>query len=139
MVLLHATEDDVNAWAGESLDANLTPLIRSASILVTAACRNDLYDLDASGKPADEDLADAMRDATCAQVVYWAKSGITPSGGAASITPAVTEVSVDGATEKADATVVAASAAEAVSSLSTLTSEAYQILRSAGLASSAVW
>lgn len=39
-----------------------------------------VYDVDQSGLPTATAVAEALRDATCAQVVWWAETGRSPSG-----------------------------------------------------------
>lgn len=137
-MLLYATKADVVTWLGEEPDADIDLHIRHASLLVARACRNDLYNVDAAGKPEDDDLVDAMRDAVCAQVEYWLAAGINPAAGAGGIGKVATEKTVDGVTIKYDTTSVIAASEQAADSIRCLVDAAYTILRNAGLATGIV-
>lgn len=136
MALAYATEADLTAYTGEPAPAGAARLLREAAALVRFATRNDLYNVQPSGLPSDDDLREAMRDATCAQVTYWAANGVDPTSGATGGTPSVAATEVDGAKVQysADPAEAAAAAARAAS-LTSLTGPAYAILRNAGLAS----
>lgn len=137
-MLVYATGDELATWMDADAPDNATALLRQASILVGRACRNDLYDVDSSGKPSDPDLVEAMRDAVCAQAEYWVAAKVNPIAGAGGVVGVITEVTLDGATRKADTTAAVAAATEAATSTTTLGSVALSILRNAGLASSYV-
>lgn len=138
MMILYATEDDVTNWLDETPEASLGPLIRQASIWVGRACRNDLYDVNPNGTPKDDDLAEAMRDAVCAQVEVWIASDVNPTAGAAGVVAVKTETTVDGATWKYDATAIGQAAAARAEAATCLSESALAILRNAGLASGLV-
>ncbi len=131
-MLIYADTGDLETWSGETAPDNADILLREASILVGSACRADLYDALPSGLPEDDALADAMRDATCAHAGYWAANGIDPAKGADGIPTVVTSSSIDGASVSTNGS---DKAAEALASLSRLSSSALRILRLAGLAS----
>lgn len=137
-MLVYATAAELATWMDADAPDNATALLRQASILVGRACRNDLYDVDGSGKPSDPDLVEAMRDAVCAQAEYWVVAKVNPIAGAGGVVGVITEVTLDGATRKADTTAAVAAATEAVTSTTILGSVALSILRNAGLASSYV-
>lgn len=132
-MLIYADTGDLETWTGETAPDNAATLLREASILVGSACRADLYDTLPSGLPADDALADAMRDACCAHAGYWAANGIDPAKGADGIPIVVTASSIDGASVSTNG---GDKAAEALASLSKLRPNALTILRLAGLASS---
>jgi hypothetical protein len=140
MPIVYATDDALTDWIGVTPDTSqdVPTLLRQASILVGRACRNDLYDVDSSGKPSDPDLVEAMRDATCAQVEAWLAVGVDPVAGVGGLTAVKTETTVDGATVKYDTVAVAAAAQAKVASVDTLNPTALAILRSVGLASGLV-
>jgi len=51
----------------KSLNARLRRASQSIDSLILTA----VYDVDEDGYPTDLDVADALRDATCAQVAFW--------------------------------------------------------------------
>lgn len=136
MALAYADTDDLAQYTGEVAPAGAARLLREAAALVRFATRNDLYDVQPSGLPSDDDLREAMRDATCAQVEYWIAAGVDPVAGNPGGSSSVANVEVDGAKVQysADPGETAASAARAAS-ITSLVGPAYAILRSVGLAS----
>ncbi|MDF3280482.1 hypothetical protein [Gordonia sp. N1V] len=132
-VYANATELAAFMESEDVLDT-VGPLLRKASLLVTSACRLDCFDVTPTGIPTDDDLAEAMRDATCAQVERWLAAGVDPFAGGAQ-TGVVASSSVDGASVSFTAPTIADNTALA----DTLCDDARRILRNAGLASSAVW
>lgn len=70
----YATADDYVAWSGQTAPNDAERLLRRASELLDAtvtvpfAVRDD-------GMPADPSDAEALRDATCAQVRFWVETG----------------------------------------------------------------
>lgn len=135
-MLLHATPADLAAWTGQPAPTNATMLLREASIRVRTATLRDRYDTTPSGLPALDDLAEAMRDATCAQAAAWSAADIDPTGGAAAGGAAVVKSELDGARVEYDAAPLTAARAELLGP--GLTPTALAILRSVGLASAAV-
>lgn len=132
---LYATESQVEAFTGEPAPENVAVLLRFASTLVAAATRGDLYDTDPAGMPTDPDVVDAFADATCCQVGVWAAAGVDPSAGEAGVEAQVTSSKILDAQVGYDGATVGAARRSSVVSLAPV---AYQILRNAGLASSAV-
>ena len=132
-MLVYADTGDLETWSGTPAPDNAAVLLREASALVTAACRADVYDTAPSGLPLDDDLAEAMRDATCAQATYWAAVGIDPTLGGFGVPQVVTGSSIDGASVSTNGAEVAA---EALASLDRLRPVAVTILRNARLGSS---
>lgn len=119
---LYATPDQFADWLAVDVPANGTALLRSATLLVAKAINESPYD------PAI--VIDQPRiDATCAQAASWALAGIDPSAGIAGLGGTVKSKGVDGATITYD--VVAAVDRAAV--ISTLCSDAYDILYAAQL------
>lgn len=82
-MLVYATTADLTAWPIEPLPTNADRLIRAASNLVREATMTDVYATDADGLPTDTAIADAMRDAVCAQVENWVALGVDPVAGPA--------------------------------------------------------
>lgn len=134
-MLLYANLGDITAWLGEDPDTDVAPLLRKASLLVARACRNDLYDTDSAGKPADDDLVDAMRDAVCAQVDKWLAAGYDVIAGPGGQPARKTTVAVDGASYSTDA-YLTNNARDAA--MTNLCDDSLTILRNAGLATGIV-
>jgi hypothetical protein len=138
-VIVYATEDQLTTWYGSEPDVDsVGKYLRSASVLVHRACRNDLYDVEANGTPSDPDLSDAMSEAVCAQAEAWIDNGIDPVKGAAGVEAEVTKSSIDGASIELDATAIAASASAKAAAVNELCDLSVSILRAAGLASAVV-
>jgi hypothetical protein len=74
---IYATTADLTTsdpqWVA-TLPDNADTLLRSASLLVSRACVRNPYGDDPTGGTAD-----ALRDATCAQVATWVALGINPA------------------------------------------------------------
>lgn len=137
-MLVYAAPDDLaDGWLTELPD-NPTALllIRYASNLVREATRNDLYDTYSSGLPVDLDIAEAMRDATCAQAAMWHLAGINPAAGSVGRELAIQSQTADGGSVTYGDTI---KAEEVEHSLSRLSKAALTILRNAGLASTRPW
>ena len=137
MTLIYADAADLQTWTGAPPDdaAKATALLRRASFLVGRAIRNDLYDVTPSGMPADPDLADAVRDATCAQVEVWLAGGLDVIAGPGGQPALPTVSAIDGAQVSFDAYLTAAARTGALTQLDDV---ALHILRAAGLASGVV-
>lgn len=138
-MLIFATTDDLSLWntgVDWSCAGDLSALLRSASLMVAKAAAGACYDVDDTGLPTDTGLLQALNDATCAQVTAWVVGNVDPAG--AGITAGVkSSVAIGSASiTYADAQSAATSRA---ASLTSLVEEAYDILRTAGLASTRVW
>jgi len=81
MVLMYATTDDLAAepWGLSNPPTNAGRLIARASGMVLAATRSAVYTTGSDDLPTDTKVAEAFRDAVCAQVAMWAESGIDPT------------------------------------------------------------
>lgn len=135
-MIVYATTEQLSDWMDDSQEeASVKPLLRKASGLVRKAIRNDLYDTLPSGLPEDDDLTEALREATCAQVEVWLAAGITSVAGTAGVEPEVVSSSIDGASLSFDVASRVAARQEIAGCLSV---DALDILRAAGLASAAV-
>ncbi|AXK88612.1 hypothetical protein SAMN05421776_12320 [Nocardia farcinica] len=133
MLVYAAPEDLADGWLTDLPDnTTATQLIRYASQLVREATRLDLYDTYPSGLPVDLDIAEAMREATCAQAAMWHLAGINPAAGTVGRELAVASQTADGGSVAYGDTITGA---EVERSLSTLSGMALRILRNAGLAS----
>ena len=128
---------DLEGWC-EPPD-NVGPLLRSASLLVRRAARLSRYPVLDDGTPADERVAAALREATCAQVAAWTALDVDPSQGA--VQPAEGEarassVSIGGAAityATASSATTAAAEQARVATAASLVPDAALILEAAGL------
>lgn len=133
-MLVYAETNDLltGNWLLEVPD-NAINLVRHASVLVRSMTRLAMYDTLPSGLPEDDDKREAMRDAVCAQVAMWTKSGIDPDAGVAGRTVAVQSQSADGGSVTYANLPSADEVRAATTSLCPL---AVEILREGGLLSS---
>lgn len=83
MPLVYATSDDLATFTGNPAPDNAARLLKGASALVRTATRAALYDVTSTGLPSDPDIAEAFRDATCAQAAEWIDKGVDPASGTA--------------------------------------------------------
>lgn len=56
-------------------DPEATRLLTRATELVDIALKTAIYDTDTNGYPTDTTLLGALRDATCAQALWWLQTG----------------------------------------------------------------
>ncbi|MFH9013969.1 hypothetical protein ACH4C6_21640 [Streptomyces sp. NPDC017943] len=82
MARVYATTAEYEAYTGTEAPAGAARLLARASRLVSAATKAAVYDTDPAGFPSDEDVREAFRDATCAQVEVWAKRDAAAAGDA---------------------------------------------------------
>lgn len=88
--MIYATREDLAIWLGYVVDPEVDPpdpdlsklpaqadlrMLKRASLAVSKATMTAVYDVDADGLPEDDQVAEALRDATCAQVEAWLASG----------------------------------------------------------------
>lgn len=76
--MAHATEADLTAWlegSGLAVPADAERQLERASLLVDRATVAAVYDTDEAGTATDQDVLDALSDATCAQVEWWIETG----------------------------------------------------------------
>jgi len=128
MVLVYAEASDLAEapWSLDPAPDNADRLIARASQLVRAATRSAIYDVDAAGKPSDEDVLAGFRDAVCAQVATWVSSDIDPTLVATSSRVEASKSLGPRSVTYADAAQTAEQRARAASGL---TDEAYGYLR----------
>jgi hypothetical protein len=134
-VLTYAVPDDLmDGWglAEVPTEADALRNIRFASILVRSATALDLYDTYPSGLPTDLDIAEAMRDATCAQAVLWILAGVNPAAGTVGRDVAIASQTADGGSVTYADPVTGE---EVAASISCLCPGAIMLLKQAGLAS----
>lgn len=133
-MLIYANADAVEAWSGEPAPDNVEALIRRASSMVGVATRIARYAVTPAGLPADDDQAEAMSNAVCAQVTVWDTAGIDPTAPATEAR--VSKTSMDGASFEYDR---AAELSDRARVADTLCEESYDILRLAGLIGGHPW
>lgn len=135
-MLVYATPEQLAAWTDTASPANAAQLLRSASLLITDAIANAVYDVDGTGLPTDSDKVDALSDATCAQAAAWAALGIDPAAGPAGVTGAVQSSSIAGGS--VSYAVSSTAGDDRAAAAARLTGEALLILRQAGLLTGAI-
>lgn len=137
-MIIYADTNDLetgNWFTPDTLPANAEALLRDASRLVAKAVRRDLYNTQPSGLPEDDELREAMRDATCQQVLVWDTAKINPaSGGIYSGGAVISSQSTPGGSVSYDTGLTAEQTTKAAETLSTA---AMDILRLAGLCTTA--
>lgn len=125
-----ATEDQAPAEA-------LT-LLQSASVLIRRATSRAVYSVDVDLMPINTRIREAFRDATCAMAKAYAVLSVDPSVGAAGVAPGIASKSLGAAAVAYKSTAAQDAAKVAIANGNILTSEAYAILRDAGLLNAAV-
>lgn len=78
-IVIYATSAELATWTGTAAPANAAALLRAASLRVREATSSALYETDATGKPTDADLLQAVKDATCSHAAALAAAGIDPA------------------------------------------------------------
>lgn len=69
---VYATLADFDSFTDTELtDAEITKLLRRASLVIDGLTRLARYDVDVDGNPTDADVMQAFTDATCAQLAWW--------------------------------------------------------------------
>jgi hypothetical protein len=75
-VPVYATAADLTAWlSAGTVVPEPDRLLARASTKVEALLLTAVYDVDSGGAPTDPDVAQALNDATCAQVEWWLLTG----------------------------------------------------------------
>lgn len=136
MPLVYATPDDLTAWTGQPAPDNAVQLLRAASMLVRGATRTAVYQTTPAGLPRDADVAEAFRDATCAQAALWDTQGIDPDNPTAGPRVAQSKSIGSASVTYADAGQIIGSRTDAAR---TLGSAAVTILTDAGLITTRPW
>lgn len=76
--MAYATTADLDTYLGdEAAPANAATLLGRASVYVDDLLIGAVYATDEDGNPTDTDVAEALQQATCAQVHYWMQLGNT--------------------------------------------------------------
>lgn len=79
--MAYATTDDLERYLSPTPpDADL--LLTRASRLIDYLLTSAVYEVDDTGMPVDEQVAGALRDATCEQVAAWIMGGEDGTGAA---------------------------------------------------------
>jgi len=107
-------------------EKQLNAVLRRASAVIDSHTRHDVYDVDEDGYPNDQNIADAFKEATCAQADWFEDSGDVTGSQSQDGTIAIASVSI-GARGRS----VGGASAEAAASR--IAPEAVQILQNAGL------
>ncbi len=76
---VYATAADLAAYTGTAAPADAAVKLTRASAIITNVTIGAVYTVDGTGLPTDAATLTAFRDATCAQVVWWAATG-DPTG-----------------------------------------------------------
>ncbi|QNE90258.1 hypothetical protein H0194_04575 [Corynebacterium incognita] len=139
-MLIFAQPADVEAWAGVPLDdeAQTVLLIRRASAWVQHAVRAARFAITPAGLPADDGVMDALREATCEQVVTWQENGINPWE-IATTRPVVESSSIGDANVNYDTSSGASAAQAKDEAANRLCDAAWLILDNAGLIGGYPW
>ena len=67
----YATTADLAAFTGQAAPADADRQLLRASELIAETTRLAVYAVDTDGLATDSTVLEALRDATCAQVEYW--------------------------------------------------------------------
>jgi hypothetical protein len=105
--------------------------LRRASIVIDGLTRRDVYDVDEDGYPTDATIADAFKEATCAQMAWWDDTDDVSGAGSQEGTVSIGSISLGASGRTAGNGAPAAAA-------SRIAPEAIAILRIAGMASATV-
>lgn len=91
----YITEQQVPQHVKDALD-DVGQAIRDASHAVRRELKTARFDIDGDGIPTDEQVAGAIRDATIAQLAFWAETGDMTGAGAQSGGGSILSVSMPG-------------------------------------------
>lgn len=78
----YATTGDLANWLGTAPPANAARLLETATRRLDDLLVAAVYDVDTAGMPTKTAVADALRDAVCAQVEWWIETGDESGSGA---------------------------------------------------------
>lgn len=81
-MIMHATPADLagQPWSLELDEATATARLARAATIIRGLTLTAVYPVHADGSPRDTATAEALRDATCAQAVWFDETGDTGSG-----------------------------------------------------------
>lgn len=110
---IYATSAEYQDYTGQTPPSDIDKLLRDASrMLVAEVFRLCWYEVDEDGYPANTLVAEAFRDAVCAQVEWWDEIG--DSTGAAAVSWGTVKLGSAQLSRSVTATSGAASAAREV-------------------------
>ncbi|PRA13354.1 hypothetical protein CQ010_01525 [Arthrobacter sp. MYb211] len=103
MARVYATSGEFSAsvWcpaAGAPTGKPLERLLRTVSRTVEGLTRNARYETDVNGLPTDPVIAEAFRDATCAQAAYAHETGDVSGAGVGASNMSIGSLSLGGST-----------------------------------------
>ncbi|WP_297453256.1 hypothetical protein [uncultured Corynebacterium sp.] len=75
---LFATAEDYAQYAQADVPENIDRLLRIASAWVQDTVKRARFAVDKDGAPTDPHIVDALRDATCEQVLVWQENDVQP-------------------------------------------------------------
>ncbi len=75
MAASYATAEEYATWSGEPAPTDIARLLARATELIDSIVTASFLVDEETGLPVDEDVALALRDATCAQVRFWVEVG----------------------------------------------------------------
>lgn len=128
---VYATSGELATWTNSVAPTDAAALLRTASILVSQATLSAVYAVDDDGNATDQDVIDALRDATCAHAAALSANGIAPAAGPAGVTGPVSASGIGSGSVTFAAPANAAGLAQSL--LTELAPEAAMILFQAGL------
>lgn len=98
----YANPEDVPVELTEEFD-DIEVMLRTASYAIRSALKVARFEVDADGKPADADVAAAIKDATVALLAFWAETGNATGAGAQNGGGSILSVSLPGGSGTTDA------------------------------------
>lgn len=137
MTTSYASSSDLAAWLGVAAPPNATPLLRSASLIITDATSTAFYAVDNAGVPTDTVTLQAFKDATCSQAAAMMTLDIDPLAGGVLTSGAESLVRIGSAEIRYGDDVLAATAKS--KALQSIIPEAKLILEQAGIRLNMVW
>lgn len=78
----YASPEQLAAWTGNPAPADAERLLARAGEDIDSALLTAVYRVDEDGDPTDRRIAQALADATCAQVEHWLATGDDGTGAA---------------------------------------------------------
>ena len=132
---IYATAAEFETFTGGPADGTAEQVnakLRRASIVIEGMTRLSVYPTDEDGMPSDLDHLEAFRDATCAQLDWWGDTDDVTGAESQAGPTKIGSVSFGGSGASGGAANTKSAAT------SRLAPEAAEILRNAGLISSAV-
>lgn len=80
MAPVYATADDLAEYLGTDAPDNADRLLKRASRTVDTLLVGAVYDTDSQQQPTNDEVLDALREATVAQAAYWHHNGMPSEG-----------------------------------------------------------